>query len=258
MAELVNPALARMRADEVALGLAVRLARTGEIAAVARATDHDFLFIDGQHGVFSRETVAEIAQAALGVGVAPLYRVRRFDDPDMPQLLDAGVMGIVVPDVNSPEQARCAVSACKFPPIGRRSVGGAYPALGFRPMPVAELTPLLNAETMVVCMIETLEGLSQVEAIAGVEGVDVLHIGCNDMLVNMGLPGAFGSPEIMAAIDKVIEACRANATFAGLGGDRDLERQQTLIERGIRFLTTHSDLAFLMAEASRRTQALRG
>jgi len=256
--ELVNPALARMRADEVALGLAVRLARTGEIAAVARATGHDFLFIDGQHGIFSRESIAEIAQAALGLGVAPLLRVRRFDDPEISQMLDAGVMGIVIPDVNSAEEARRAVAACKFPPVGRRSVGGAYPAFGFRPVPIGELTQALNAQTMVVCMIETLEGLSQVEAIAAVEGVDVLHVGCNDMLVDMGLPGAFGSPEIMAAIDKVIEACRAAGKFAGMGGDRDLERQRALIGRGIRFLTTHSDLAFLIAEASRRAAALRG
>ena len=87
--------------------------------------------------------------------------------------------------------------------------------------------------------------------------MDVLHVGCNDLLVDMGKPGAFGESEIMDAVARVIAACRKAGKFAGLGGDRDIGRQAKLIEQGIRFVTTQSDLAFLMAEATRRVDELR-
>ena len=86
-----NPALARIAADEVALGMIVRLARTGEIARYAAMTGHDFVFIDMQHAAYTIETVSEIAQCALGCGVSAMVRVRGVDDPNIGVLLDCGV-----------------------------------------------------------------------------------------------------------------------------------------------------------------------
>jgi 2-keto-3-deoxy-L-rhamnonate aldolase RhmA len=255
--ELRNPAIERMRADEVALGMVVRLGRSGDIARIARSTDHDFIFIDTQHAVFSLETIAHIAQAALGCAVAPIVRVRSCDDPNISLLLDCGVTGIVVPDVDTAEHARKAASTCKFAPIGKRSVSGSYPIFDFRAAPLEDSIRVLNEDTLLVCMIETVKGLRNVDEIAKVEGVDVLHIGCNDLLVDMGRPGAFGDPEMVAAVEKVLAAARTNGKFAGLGGDRDIGRQARFIREGVRFLTTQTDIAFLMAEASRRTAALR-
>jgi 2-keto-3-deoxy-L-rhamnonate aldolase RhmA len=120
--DISNPVRRRMEAGELALGLIVRLTRSGDIARIARATGHDFLFIDVQHAIFSLETIGHIAQAALGCGVAPLVRVRSVRDPDIPVLLDCGVTGIVFPDINTADDARLAVRTCKFAPIGRRSV----------------------------------------------------------------------------------------------------------------------------------------
>ena len=78
---LTNPSKERMRAGGVSLGMIVRLARSAEIARIAKTTGHDFIFIDGQHALFSVETVGHIAQTALAIGVAPLVRVRSCDDP---------------------------------------------------------------------------------------------------------------------------------------------------------------------------------
>ena len=80
--ELKNPVIERMRAGDVSLGMIVRLARSGDIARVAKSTGHDFIFIDRQHALFTLETVGHIAQAALGCGVAPLVRVRSCHDLD--------------------------------------------------------------------------------------------------------------------------------------------------------------------------------
>lgn len=255
--KFTNPVKDRFQAGDVALGMIVRLARSGDIALIAKTTGHDFVFLDGQHALFSVETIGAIAQVAWASGVAPLVRARNIEDPDIPRLLDNGVMGVVFPDVNTPEQARRAVEICKFAPYGKRSVSGGYSIFEFQAKPLAESTRVLNDTTLVVCMIETREGLENVEAIAAVPGVDVLHLGCNDLLNDMGNPGAFGSPEIMAAIRRMIAACKKHGKWAGLGGDKDLGRQAMLISEGIQFITTQSDVAFLMAEASRRTAELR-
>jgi len=246
---LINPVKARMQAGDVALGLSVRIGRSGEIARVAKATGHDFLFIDVQHAIFNLETIAHIAQTALAIGVAPLVRVRGIDDPDVSMLLDNGVTGIVYPDINTPAQARRAVDVCKFAPVGKRSVAGGYPHFDFRGPPAAESMRQLNEVCLLVCMIETMEGLANVEEIAAVPGVDVLHVGSNDLLVSMGSPGKFDEPALLAARERVIKACKAHGKYAGWGGDRDIARQAEAARRGVQFMTTQTDLGFLMAGA---------
>lgn len=257
MTEIRNPALDRMRAGEVALGMTVRLCRSGDVAKVARTSGHDFLFIDLQHGVLSLDAAADMCLIASGCGVAPLVRVTGYDNPEAARLLDCGAMGIIVPDVNTAEDARKAVATCKFPPIGRRSVFASYPQFDFAAVPVAEATRAMNETQLLVCMVESPEGVSNLESIAAVEGVDVIHMGCNDLLYSMGLPGQFGHPDAVAAIDRLIGACAKHDKFAGVGGDRDPGRQTEYIRKGVRFMTTQSDLAMLMAEATRRTTILR-
>jgi 2-keto-3-deoxy-L-rhamnonate aldolase RhmA len=110
---------------------------------------------------------------------------------------------------------------------------------------------------LVVCMIETPEGVKNVEEIAKVDGVDVIHIGANDLLTAMGKPGAFGDPEGAKVIDRVISVTAANGKIPGMGGDRNIPRQMEYIRKGARFLTTNSDIAFILAEGTRVTTELR-
>ena len=248
---------ALMQAGRPVLGLNVRLGRSADIVRIARGSGHDFLFIDSQHGLFDLETIAHIAQTATAIGIAPLVRVRGVDDPDVSLLLDAGVAGIVFPDVNTIADARRAVETVRFAPLGRRSVGGGHPWFDFKPMPTGELMARLNAETLLACMIETVEGLANVEAIAAVPGIDVLHVGSNDLLADMGKAGQFECPEIVEAQARVIAAARANGLVAGCGGNRDVARQAAAIRAGALFVTTQTDIAFLMAAATQWTRGVR-
>ena len=245
---LTNPLKDIMQAGGVALGMTVRLGRSPDIARIAKATGHDFIFIDTQHSIFDLETITAIAHTALAIGVAPLVRVRGIDDPDVSLLLDNGVTGIIYPDV---------ADTCKFAPIGKRSVVGGYPHFDYRAVPLTESVPQLNDACLLVCMIETVEGLNNVEAIAAVDGVDVLHVGSNDLLVNMGKPGKFDDPAIVAAQDRVIEAAKAHGKFSGIGGNRDVGRQVAAARRGAQFVTTQTDIAFLAAAAKEWTQGVR-
>ena len=255
--KLTNPAKERMRAGQPALGMNIRLGRSADIARIAKNTGHDFIFIDIQHSIFNLETIVHIAQTALAIGIAPLVRVRSVNDPDVSLLLDNGVAGIVFPDVGTAADARRAVEICRFAPLGRRSVSGGYPHFDYRSVPVAQVMPALDEHCLLVCMIETVEGLENVEKIAAVKGVDVIHVGSNDLLVNMGKPGKFDDPQIVAAQERAIAAAKAHGKFAGIGGNRDVERQAAAVKKGCLFVTTQSDIGFLSAAASQWTSGVR-
>lgn len=248
---------ARLRAGRPVLGLGVRMSRSADIAHIARGSGHDFLFIDTQHAVFGLETILHIAHAADALGVAPVVRARSLDDPDVPRLLDNGVAGIVFPDIATADQARRAVDIVRFPPLGRRSVAGGYARFDYRPLPLPEATRRLDEETLLAVMVETPEGLENVEAIAAVPGIDVVHLGTNDLLAAMGRPGQFDHPDAVAAQDRVIAAAKARGIAAGCGGNRDVPRQADAIRRGAQFLTTQTDVALLNAAATAWAGGLR-
>lgn len=254
---LLNPVKQKLRAGEVVLGMTVRICRTPDIARIAKSSGHDFIFIDGQHSVFDLETTIAICHTALAIGVAPLVRVRGVDDPDASLLLDNGAAGIIYPDIATATDARKAVDRCKFPPLGKRSVVGGYPQFDYRSLPLAESMQQLNEHCLLVCMIETLEGLRNVESIAAVKGIDVIHLGSNDLLADIGKPGQFDEPDIIAAQERVIKAARDHGIFAGCGGNRDVERQARAIRSGAQFVTTQTDVAFLAASAGQWTNAVR-
>jgi 2-keto-3-deoxy-L-rhamnonate aldolase RhmA len=184
-------------------------------------------------------------------------RVRSCDDPQTQVILDIGATGIVFPDVSTAAEAKRAVNRARFPPVGKRSAAGAYPIFEYRAISMPDTISALTENTLVVCMIETPEGLENVDAIAAVEGVDVIHVGANDLLTAMGKPGAYGSPEHVAALDRVFAAAKKHGKIAGVGGDRNVQRQMDSIRKGAQFLTTNSDIAFMMAEATRVTGDLR-
>lgn len=245
-----NNVLARLRQGLPAFGISVRGIRSGDIAHVAKASGHHFLFVDTQHSIFSKESLYQIAQVSAAIGIAPLVRVRSVKDEDSSLLLDNGFQGIIFPDVNTAEEAEHAVSICKFPPTGRRSVAGGYPMFNFSARPLSEITNHLNHETLVAVMIETEEGLENVEKIAAVPGIDVIHVGTNDLLTNMGLTGEFDHPKIKEAQMRVIDSCKKNQIYSGCGGNRDVQRQSLFINNGVQFVTTQTDIAFLSRAAS--------
>jgi 2-keto-3-deoxy-L-rhamnonate aldolase RhmA len=120
----------RLAAGGLVLCMNLRLARSVDIAMVAKAGGYDALYVDMQHAPYSIETTATICAAALGIGITPLVRVPSHDPQWMSRVLDGGAQGVILPDVNTSAQAEAIVSACRFPPLGKRSVMGLGLALG--------------------------------------------------------------------------------------------------------------------------------
>src|SRR3954471_3742617 len=129
--DISNPARRRLEAGDVALGIGGRLARTVDIAKAMQVAGFDWLFIDLEHGSLSLDTAMQIAVAALDAGIAPLVRVPKGEFSLATRALDNGALGIVVPHVDTADEAREVVRQLKYAPLGHRSIGGTGPQLGF-------------------------------------------------------------------------------------------------------------------------------
>lgn len=143
-------------------------------------------------------------------------------------------------------------SACRC-----RSIPGLLPQVGFESLPLADVVLAINRETLVVIIIETKEGLENVDAIAAVPGIDVLLVGCNDLAGELGVTGQLGHAKIAAAIDTVCAACVKHGKYLGVGGVYDDALMKFYIQKGARFILSGSDLTFLIAGAKARTGMLR-
>jgi 2-keto-3-deoxy-L-rhamnonate aldolase RhmA len=255
---IANPAKDRLTRGELAIGMGVRGLRGVEVARVMKTAGYDFLFIDLEHGAASVETAFQISVAALDAGIAPLVRVPHGELAMGTRCLDAGGLGLVIPHVDSADEARAMVDAFKFAPLGRRSIGGAYPQFGFASVPAAEVVSGLNDATLVVAMIETPRAVQNAEHIAAVPGIDVLLMGTNDLCLEMGIPGKLEDERVVSAIDTVVAACRKHGKWPGLGGVYGRELMKRYVGRGMRFVLAGNDISLLLAAAQEQASFARG
>ena len=241
------------------LGFLVHHLRTVAVPLLAAASDHDFLFIDTEHGAFSVQEATQLCLAALPTGITPLVRVCAGALDEATRLLDNGAMGIVVPHVDTAKQARHIAEAFHYPPAGTRSWGGPPPAYLYQPpADVAEAQAAINAEILTVVMIETAEAVENAADIAAVDGIDVLLIGSFDLTTDLGIPGQMGHPKLIAAYQAVADACRRHGKVLGMGGINGQADSARYIDMGARFVTNASDHAYVLEGARARTGFLRG
>lgn len=257
MAQIENPAKQRLMQGELAIGVGVRVVRGVEVARMMKTAGYDFLFIDLEHGATSVETAFQICVAALDARIAPLVRVPHDELALGARCLDAGGLGIVIPHVDTADEAKAMVSAFRLAPLGHRSIGGGYPHFGFASVPAKEVVTALNAATLLVAMIETPRAVENVEQIAAVPGIDVLLMGTNDLCLEMGIPGQLDNERVVDAIDKVVAACRKHGKWPGLGGVYGRELAKRYIARGMRFALAGNDISLLLNAAQEQAAFVR-
>lgn len=258
MSTVPNHALRQLRAGKVAIGLGVRNARTVDIAQIAKTSGFDWLFIDCEHSSMDLDMAAQISAASLAVGVTPIVRVAGFEHWHASRILDNGAQGIVFPHVDDAATAKRVADACRFPPVGKRSMGGGLQQTGFASLPIAETARIVNEETLVVVMIESPQGVANAEEIAAVPGVDALLIGTNDLCFEMGIPGQFNDPKVKDAYERVIAACRKHGKFPGMGGMYTPELLERHIAMGAQLILSGSDFSLLMQAGAARASLVRG
>jgi 4-hydroxy-2-oxoheptanedioate aldolase len=247
----------KLARDEVVASMMVRLVRGVEIARIAKSAGFDTFYIDMEHCSFSLETTSQICMAALEIGIPAFVRVPANTPEYISRVLDGGAMGVIAPHVRSAEQAREVVRYARFSPQGDRGANAGLPHLQYRSFPTMEANIALNQATMVIVMMEAIEALERVEEIAAVDGVDMMLIGTNDLTSEWGIPGQYDDPRVAAAYERTIAACRKHGKHVGIGG---LASRPDLIEKfvrmGARFVSTGTDLSFLMAACTGKAKAV--
>jgi 2-keto-3-deoxy-L-rhamnonate aldolase RhmA len=256
---LRNPLKEALASGRLGLTLIVQKSATVDIAVAAQSCGFDALYVDLEHSVISESDAAQICVAAMLAGVTPLVRLPSHEANVANRMLDTGAMGVIAPHIESADQARAIVSACRFSPQGARSVSYHWPHLGYRTHPDSRaVSAAFNAATTVIVMLESPQAVERVDEIAAVPGVDIVHVGSVDLSDAMGVPGQLDEPRMMAAYERVIGACRRHGKVAGIGGvggRRDIASR--VVGLGARFLTAGIDWDLMLLAARQRVQSMR-
>lgn len=243
--------------DRLVLCLALLNARTPDVPAIAAVCGYDAVYVDLEHTSCSLETAQMLCVAALGAGIPALVRVPSHDPSVIARVLDAGAVGVIVPHVNSSQEAQAIVDAARFPPVGHRSIAGPNAVSGYAPRPATELTADLERRTVVAVMIETPDAVAACDQIAAVNGLDMILLGPSDLTAEMGIHGQYENEHFHRAVDSVAAACRAHGVALGVAGIKSLDLLKRFAGLGLRFISAGTDVGMMTEAATARANALR-
>ncbi|MFQ5881036.1 MAG: HpcH/HpaI aldolase/citrate lyase family protein [Candidatus Methylomirabilales bacterium] len=246
-----------LRNGEVAIGTMVVHLRTPTIAQMLKTAGFDFIFIDCEHGGFGVEAMADLIQAARGVGFPPIVRVPRLEPQTLAHPLDLGAAGLLCPGTETRQDAELIIRSTKYHPRGERGMSLRNVHTAFAKGKGEEITRRLNEETLIILQVETARGVDNLEGLVTVEGVDAVFVGPNDLSQTLGVPGEIHHPEVTKRIERVIEACHQAGLAPGLH-TYDVESAKRWLEKGIRLLGYASDVAFIVDTGTAATTELRG
>ncbi|MFP3904897.1 MAG: HpcH/HpaI aldolase family protein [Armatimonadota bacterium] len=244
-----NETLHRIRNGKTAFGFTLVLG-SPVIAEQAAQGGFDWIWMDAQHGYWSDEQLLSALQVISATEATPIVRSGSNEFYRIGRVLDAGALGVIVPMVNSAEEAERAVEAAYYPPLGGRSRGGARLALLGD-----DYFEASTEEILLAVMIETVEALDNLEDIAAVKGIDCLFLGPSDLCASMETE--YGSPEHEAAIVQVLKAAQNAGVVPGFpcGDPEDALRRA---EQGFKLVTCYSDNGSMRAGLKRVQDALGG
>jgi 2-keto-3-deoxy-L-rhamnonate aldolase RhmA len=245
-----NPVKHVLEEGGVALGTMVFEFATPGVARIAASAGADFVVFDQEHSGWGIDTIRMLVATARGAETVPLVRVPATQYHFIARPLDVGASGVMVPVVETAEQARLVVDAAKYPPRGQR---GAAFGIAHDDYETAEDVVSgmrrANDETLLIAQIETAGGIENVEEISAVEGLDVLWIGHNDLTNSMGIPGQFDHSDYLRAVDRFLEACADGGKAPGIMST-GVDEARAQLEQGFRCVAYWGDI-WLYAEALR-------
>jgi 4-hydroxy-2-oxoheptanedioate aldolase len=243
----------QLRAGTPKVGLFVN-SHSPTVAEQLAHSGYDWLLVDTQHGPMDREKLSSMLSGIANGGAKSLVRVGGYDDrPGIQQALDLGADGVLVPYINTAEEARQAISCTKYPTVGTRSVY--FPQRSMNRAGLLGYAGKWNDEGIVALQVETASCIENIEEIAAVPGIDILFLGQNDLCMSMGLynkyefPHMYTSPELGAATQKLVEHARKNSVILGIflfGTPRVGE----FLEKGFTFFSLGNDLHHVLTQTS--------
>lgn len=211
---------------------------------MVKASGAEFLLLDMEHAGTTYETIKDQAALCRGLDLVPMARVPANQYHYISRALDLGIMGIMAPMVGSAEEARYIVSCTRYPPEGRRGAAFGFVADDYIGGSVADKIRIANQRTLVMCLIETAEGIENVEKIAAEPGVDVLWLGHFDLTNFLGIPAQFDHPKYVKAIERMVAAAKRHGKVLGcMTADEKWSRQYW--DKGFRLFSMGIDSMLL-------------
>ncbi len=249
--DLENPVKKTLREGNPVVGMTITVP-SADVASQAAALGFDFLWIEMEHSPITLESARNIILATRGTRTIPFIRVPVNEIWTAKRALDSGALGVIFPFTSTPELARQAVAACKYPPAGLRGFG---PGLASARWPApGGYANFADQNAMVIIIIEQAKAVEQIEEIVSVPGIDVVFIGVNDLAFSMGLRGRQDAPELKEAVAKVVAAAKKRGLAVGRpGGAGDVAR---LMKEGFNFFQASSELGFMAGGARPLLDAL--
>lgn len=239
----------RMKIEEgnICVGIPVTLADPVVSELLADA-GYDFTWIDMEHGPFDLHTALLHILALNGSNTVALVRVASSDPVVIKPVLELEPAGIIVPLIESAEDARRAVAACKYPPEGRRGYG---PRRGVRYGDSDMLSYLATANDriLVIVQIESIKAVEKIDEILAVEGLDGICVGPNDLSGSMGLLGHPDDPRVVEAIDHVLDRARSTDLLTGIAGGYDAAWVKAWLSKGVQWLALNTDWGNLFRQS---------
>lgn len=236
----------RLRSGERLLGTLITL-DSPEIVEIMRLTGFDWLFIDGEHNPLGALSLQRLVQAS-GSGMACLVRPPRGDEASIKKALDTGAAGVIVPMVNTAEEAEKVVRFSKYPPVGARGVGLAR-AQGYG-LTFKEYVQEANDGVSVVIQAEHIRAVENMEDIVGVPGIDAVLVGPYDLSASMGRIGEVGHPDVVEAIRHVTGEVQRAGIALGIFGV-DAEAVRPYMKQGYTLIAAGGDVLLLGESAAR-------
>jgi 2-keto-3-deoxy-L-rhamnonate aldolase RhmA len=226
------------------------------MARMMDACDLDFAIIDTEHAAFTSAEVADLVAWFSATTIAPFVRVTEIAYHLLARTMDAGALGVMVPNVKNAAEARAVVDAVKYAPLGRRGIGLGGALTGYRGVNPAEFLEYSNANTTVMCQIESVEGIENLEAIATTPGVDVLWVGHYDLSQSMGIPGQFHDERFRDNLKRVIAVCDRHNLGAGIQPGSIAQAQEWL-ETGFNVISYSTEMAVYLTAMTQAVQQVR-
>jgi len=242
----VNSVKERLAGGGIALGSMVFEFFTPGIARICANAGAEFVLYCMEHTGAGYETLKPQFALCRALGIVPLVRVPTTEYHFVARALDAGALGVMVPLVDTAEQAERIVSFTRYPPNGRRGAAFGFAHDDYQGGEVVEKMRAIHERTLVICMLETRAGLENVEAIAAVDGVDVLWLGHFDLTNFLGIPGQFSHPQYREAVKRIADAARKHGKAAGyMAANEALGREY--LGHGYRMIATGTDQGLLQS-----------
>jgi 2-keto-3-deoxy-L-rhamnonate aldolase RhmA len=253
----MNSLKQRLKDGELVLGTFVSEVRSPNIVHLLAQAGFDFLVLDNEHGSYSDETVSDVIAASRGASIEVIVRICEIRREAILKPLDAGAAGLLVPQVDTAEQAAEIVRHAKYPPLGSRGAALRRPHSRYGRVDAATYLAQANAETFIGVQAETRRAIGNIDAIAAVEGVDAVFAGPFDLSVDLGIPGQVEHPDEVAAIDAMLAGCQRQGKAAGTLMF-DAGQLRPWIAKGMRFVAYSSDVTLLADAAARAVGELKG